>query len=285
MRFSGGVVGRYLEPSPGAANLGLFGILRRPLRRPVRAAVHRAITLREAVVQEGLTLTFEERPRLVTLVVQPLSDGRTDRDRYLVAFVDAGPARRAAPRVPDVTGAPADEDRELARELAATRAQLLATIADLETANEELRTLNEEYQSTNEELQATNEELETSKEEMQSVNEELQTINTELIAKSEQLTKLNDDFHNLLDGTQIATVFLDRDLRVTRFTPAMTALFHLRETDLGRPITEIASRLRYDGVADDVATVLDKAGWTRRGSTRRTSSNGRCSSPAATRPS
>jgi two-component system CheB/CheR fusion protein len=260
VRFSGGVVGRYLEPSPGVANLGLLGMLRRPLRRPVRTAVHRAITLRETVVHEGLVLGFEAQPRLITLVVQPISDGRTDAERYLVAFIDAGVAGRRAASAPDVTGAAADDDQELARELAATRSQLLAAIADLETANEELRSFNEEYQSANEELQSTNEELETAKEEMQSINEELQTINTELSTRNEQLSRLNNDFQNLMDSTRIPTVFLDRELRITRFTPSITALFALRETDLGRRITDIAGRLHYTGMVEDVATVLEAVG-------------------------
>src|SRR5208283_3394430 len=141
----------YLEPSPGVANLGLFGILRRPLRRPVRAAVQTAITGHARVVDEGLALALEGHTRLVTLVVQPISDGRTDRDRYLVAFIDGGHARRRASLGSDGTGAAGDDERELAQELAATRSRLLATNADLETANEELRSFNEEYQSTNEE--------------------------------------------------------------------------------------------------------------------------------------
>ena len=91
---------------------------------------------------------------------------------------------------------------------------------------------------------------------MQSVNEELQTINAELTTRNEQLTTLNNDFQNLLDSTRIATVFLDRDLRITRFTPSITSLFYLRETDRGRPITDIASRLRYAGLLTDVAAVL-----------------------------
>jgi two-component system CheB/CheR fusion protein len=260
IRFSGGVIGRYLEPSPGVANLGLLGMLRRPLRRPVRAAVHRAITQHETVVQEGLMLGFEAHPRLITLVVQPISDGRTDQDRFLVAFIDAGSARRRGASVSDLTGAAPDDDQALAQELAATRSQLLAAIADLETANEELRSFNEEYQSSNEELQSTNEELETAKEEMQSINEELQTINTELTTRNDQLSRLNNDFQNLMDSTRIATVFLDRELRVTRFTPSITALFALRDTDLGRVITDIAGRLRYSGLVEDVATVLKQAG-------------------------
>ncbi len=263
LRFSGGAVGRFLEPSPGVANLGLFGILRKPLRRQARIAVQAAITGHKAVIEDGLALTLDGRDHIITLIVQPVSDGgRTERDRYLVAFIDAGPARAgsihgraAAARVG--SGAAAEEDHELALELAATRAQLLASIADLETANEELRSFNEEYQSANEELQATNEELETAKEEMQSINEELQTVNTELTARNEQLTRLNNDFQNLLDSTQIATMFLGKGLRVMRFTPPMTALFALREADIGRPITDIASRLADADLADDVAAVLD----------------------------
>jgi two-component system CheB/CheR fusion protein len=275
LRFSGGAVGRFLEPSPGVANLGLFGILRKPLRRQVRIAVQAAIADHKAVIEDGLTLTLDGRSHLITLIVQPVSDGRTERDRYMVAFIDAGLARagmtrakgihaRGIPRgihglaaeLHDGDGAAAEDDRELALELAATRAQLLASIADLETANEELRSFNEEYQSANEELQATNEELETAKEEMQSINEELQTVNTELTTRNDQLTRLNNDVRNLLDSTQIATIFLDASLRITRFTPPMTALFALREADLGRPITEIASRLANADLAADVAAVL-----------------------------
>jgi two-component system CheB/CheR fusion protein len=256
IRFSGGAVGRYLEPSPGVANLGLFGILRRPLRRTVRGAVEKAIAGHTAVVEEGLSIGIEGDTHLITLIAQPISNGRPGQDRYLVAFHDAGLARGQTVRVAGPAAAVTDDDETLAQELASARSQLMATIADLETANEELRSFNEEYQSTNEELQATNEELETAKEEMQSVNEELQTINTELIAKNEQLTRLNNDFQNLLESTQIATIFLDSKLNITRFTPAMTGLIHVREGDLGRPITEIASRLDYATLPADVAAVL-----------------------------
>ncbi len=256
LRFSGGAVGRFLEPSPGVANLGLFGILRGPLRRRVRTAVQAAIAGQKTVVEDGLGLALDGRSRSITLIVQPIADLRTERDRYLVAFIDAGPARGRAAPVSDHAGTAGEDDRELALELAATRSQLLASIADLETANEELRSFNEEYQSANEELQATNEELETAKEEMQSINEELQTVNTELTARNEQLTRLNNDVRNLLDSTQIATLFLDADLRITRFTPPATALFALREADLGRPVTDIASRVAYANLTADVATVL-----------------------------
>jgi two-component system CheB/CheR fusion protein len=145
---------------------------------------------------------------------------------------------------------------ELEAELVAARARLQATIDELETANEEMKSANEEYQSVNEELQSANEELETSKEEMQSINEELQTVNAELNIKNEVLSRANSDLRNLLDSTEIATIFLDSQLCVSSFTPAMTELFHVREGDRGRPITEIASRLNYNNLKHDVERVL-----------------------------
>ena len=110
-------------------------------------------------------------------------------------------------------------------------------------------------QSVNEELQSANEELETSKEEMQSINEELQTVNGELESKNNLLNKTNDDLQNLLDSTQVATLFLDRELRIRNFTPAMASIFHVRQTDIGRPITDIATKLHYDDLARDAEEV------------------------------
>ena len=260
IRFSGGTIGRFLEPSPGIASLNLFGIVRRALRPAVRSAVREAIAGRKTVVQERLTLPLDGHNHVVTLIVAPVMDSRAAQELFVVAFQDTGQARSRAHRTKPVALGLAEEvtagDRDLVEELSATRTQLLTTISELETANEEMRSANEEYQSTNEELQSTNEELETAKEEMQSVNEELQTINEELAAKNDLLNKLNNDFQNLLDSTQIATLFLDKELRITRFTPPVTELFRLRETDIGRPITEIAGRMAYVTLATDVAAVL-----------------------------
>jgi two-component system, chemotaxis family, CheB/CheR fusion protein len=144
-------------------------------------------------------------------------------------------------------------DRE--RELRATRAQLKAAVSELETYMEEAKSANEEMQSVNEELQSTNEELETSKEEMQSINEELQTVNTELQDRNSALNRVNDDLQNLLDSTQIATLFLDSKLHIRNFTPAMKAIFHVRDGDIRRPITEIVSKLSYEKLVTDAAEV------------------------------
>jgi two-component system CheB/CheR fusion protein len=140
-------------------------------------------------------------------------------------------------------------------ELRATKGQLEAATDELEERIQDMRATTEEFQAINEELQSSNEELETSKEEMQSVNEELQTINSELNNKNELLTRLNADVQNLLDSTEIATVFLDDELRIRHFTPAFTQLFPVRETDRGRPITHIVTILDYTTIQADVKVV------------------------------
>jgi two-component system CheB/CheR fusion protein len=126
----------------------------------------------------------------------------------------------------------------------------------MQTSQEELKSSNEELQSANEELQSTNEELTTSKEEMQSMNEELQTVNQELQAKVTDLSQVNDDMRNLLDSTDIATLFLDEDLNVRRFTSQMSKIIKLIPGDAGRPVTDIASELVYPELAEDVREVM-----------------------------
>jgi len=145
---------------------------------------------------------------------------------------------------------------ELELELAQVRGEARATHEEMQTAQEELRSANEELQSTNEELQSTNEELTTSKEEMQSMNEELQTVNAELQGKVEEFSRASNDMKNLLDSTDIATLFLDKDLNVRRFTPQATKIIKLIPADLGRPITDLASELHYPELAEDARTIL-----------------------------
>jgi len=127
---------------------------------------------------------------------------------------------------------------------------------EMQTSQEELRSANEELQSTNEELQSTNEELTTSKEEMQSMNEELQTLNAELQAKVDELSRASSDMKNLLESTDIATLFLDKDLRVRRFTTQATKIIKLIPGDVGRPITDLVSDLDHPTLAADVRDVL-----------------------------
>jgi two-component system, chemotaxis family, CheB/CheR fusion protein len=250
LRFSG-QIDKYLGPTPGAASLNLFNLIRRGLRSAARTALAEARATRQPVTHEALAIEVSGRRELVDLVVEPLPD--SDAGVCIVVFLDRGP-EIAKNRSSDAAQTLPIEALE--KELRTTRERLEATIDELETSNEEMRSANEEYQSVNEELQSTNEELETSKEEMQSINEELQTVNAELGSKNEQLVHLNSDLKNLLDSTQIATLFLDRDLRIKNFTPTMTDLFHLRDGDRGRPLTEIASRFSYDALSTDAMRVM-----------------------------
>jgi two-component system CheB/CheR fusion protein len=146
--------------------------------------------------------------------------------------------------------------RQLEAELRATRERLQTITEELESSNEELKSGNEELSSMNEELQSANEELETSKEELQSTNEELQTVNTELHTRVDELSRANSDISNLLESTQIATVFLDRNLAVKSFTPAAKDVFRLVESDTGRDIGHVRARFQPDTVQEDADRVL-----------------------------
>ena len=253
-RYSGGEVARYLEPSAGTASLSLLSNLKKSLRVAVRTALHSAMKTGEGVAFDNESVVVEGQQLFLSVIVEPVPESGED-GLFVVAFQQA---RTAPPVSPQGAHRPGQSPEALAAEieLRTTRAQLQATIGELETANEEMKSAAEEYQSVNEELQSTNEELQTSKEEMQSINEELQTVNAEMMAKNELLANLNSDLQNLLDSTQIATIFLDEDLRIKNFTPGMADIFSLRDTDRGRPLTDIVSLLDYEDLRRDVAKVL-----------------------------
>lgn len=253
MRFSGSETRHYLEPSPGAADLNLFSLLRTTLRPGVRAAVQQAFATERTVINDDLVIQVDGKSRPVMLIVEPISsDGDKSHGLCVVAFRDTSQVIRDAlpPSATDGTSTAA-----LEKELRATKVQLQAATDQLEAYIEDMRSTTEEYQAVTEELQSSNEELETAKEELQSVNEELQTVNGELLSKNDVMERLNSDLKNLLDSTQIATVFLDDALRIKHYTPAMEALFPLRDVDRGRPITDVVSQLAYDQLRADVQDV------------------------------
>jgi two-component system CheB/CheR fusion protein len=253
--------GRFLEPSTGAASLNLLNLIHRDLRLDLRAALHRAATEKQIVKVDNLKLRLNGDTMVLGLIVEPVKGDDGEPASFVVIFRDGEILH--PPDTDDHAFASQMRDdhvQQLEAELKLTRERLQATIEELESTNEELKSSNEEYQSINEELQSANEELETSKEELQSVNEELQTVNGELGHRVSELAHANSDLKNLLESTQIATVFLDNDLRVKSFTPAVTEIFHLIDTDLNRPITHIASRIAYEELQDDMRKVLRTLG-------------------------
>jgi two-component system CheB/CheR fusion protein len=166
----------------------------------------------------------------------------------------AGPAGRKRGRAHQA--ATYAREAQLGLELQRAREEVQTIREEMQTSQEELKSTNEELQSTNEEMQSTNEELTTSREEMQSLNEELQTVNHELQAKVDELSRSNNDMKNLLNSTDIATLFLDGDLNVRRFTTPTARIIKLIQSDIGRPMTDIASDLEYPDLADDAREVL-----------------------------
>jgi two-component system CheB/CheR fusion protein len=141
-------------------------------------------------------------------------------------------------------------------ELLHARENLQSTREEMQSSQEELTSTNEELQSTNEELQSTNEELTTSREEMQSLNEELQTVNAEQQSKMDEFVRVNDDMRNLLNSTEIVTVFLDNKLHIRRFTTGADKIFKLLPGDVGRPLSDIVTVLQYPGISEEAQEVL-----------------------------
>lgn len=238
----------YLTHPHGRANLDVYSMARAGLEAPIRSAVTQARRHHEPATAEA-TVMRSSAPVRVAVTATPL---RKD-DFLLLSFRES--AAPAEPR-PQTT---ADRDKSksvLEEELRLSHADLARTIEDLERTNADQTASNEEIMSINEELQSTNEELETSKEELQSLNEELGTVNAQLQAKVDELERVGNNLSNLLKSSDIATLFLSRDMRVKWFTPAIGRLFNLINTDIGRPIGDFAQRFVDGGVTDDCEQVL-----------------------------
>ena len=265
-----GRTGRYLEPTPGEASLNIFRMAREGLRGDLTIALHRAASLGTPTRHSGLRVKNDGDLTTVNLTVLPVpadSEGMIPRGLFLIILEEdlaAEPKHSIEAAMETVEGAAAsstDLDEyilTLKQELRAKEEYLQTANEQLETSNEELRSAHEEMQSVNEEMQSTNEELETSREELQSVNEELATVNNELQGKVLDLSRSNNDMKNLLSGTGIGTIFVDHRLRILRFTPTVSALINLIETDVGRPVDQIRSNLAgYDHLAADIKEVLE----------------------------
>jgi two-component system CheB/CheR fusion protein len=250
-----GRTGKYLEPSSGEPKNNLLGMAREGLYGALASALRRASAEEQEVVCKDVRVLDGEVYQSVTITVARLGDNEVLRGLFRVSFAPTR-AERGSERPRSPRSRP-PEDGQLERELQQTRGALQGSIEELQSSNEELKSMNEELQSTNEELQSSNEELETSKEELQSLNEELQTVNLQLQLKMEELSHANDDMTNLLESTDIATVFLDRNLCIKRFTDLAREVISLIPADVGRPVGNLASNLRYDQLTLDAQRVLD----------------------------
>ncbi len=258
-----GATDDYLVHPPGQPTRDLFAMAREGLRAKLRGAVRMA-----AQDDRPATVTASFRRgrsgRVVTMTVSPVQGRRAD-GLLLVTFEDERKETAVLPSGstagPSEPPAPGDDprlERELEAELNNVQAELSRTIEELETSNEELKASNEEITSMNEELQSANEELETSKEELQSLNEELSTVNNQLQRKIEELEGTTDDLSNLLDSTEIATVFLDRGLKIRFFTPSMKNLMDVIATDVGRPVGSFATKFQDPNLLEEARNVLER---------------------------
>jgi two-component system CheB/CheR fusion protein len=255
--YINGRTGKYLEPAAGKANLNIFAMAREGLRYELDSAFSKALQQHEPVTAKARLAEANGAAQAVELTLIRIETPDLLRDMVMIAFKDLPiqpKLRRRRPGLaPDST-----QVEELEQDLLRTRDDLRAAREEMQTSREEQKSMNEELQSTNEELQSTNEELTTSKEEMQSMNEELQSVNSEQTARLDEFIRLNNDMENLLNSTEIVTLFLDNQLQVRRFTTGVNRLFKLIPGDVGRPLTDIVSYLDYPQLYDHVQDVLKK---------------------------
>jgi len=255
--YTSGRTGKYLEPSVGKANLNIFAMLREGLRKEFPAAFRKVISTKEAVVLQNIKVGTNGSSQIINVNIQWIDKPDPLNGMVMIIFIDI-------PDISDIKPKTKNgkktlnilQQSDLEEELNRTREEMQKTFEEMQTSQEELKSTNEELQSTNEELQSTNEELTSSKEEMQSLNEELQTVNAELQTKVDDFLRVNNDMKNLLNSTDIATLFLDKELKIRRYTNQATKIFKLIKSDIGRPFTDQVSDLIYTDLSADAHEVL-----------------------------
>ncbi len=252
-----GHTGKYLEPAAGKANWNIHAMAREGLRQALPGAFRKAMQSFDTVIVHNIKVRTNGSTQLVDVTVQRIETPDLIRGMLMVIFADV-PVAVKNDVVNPRTGKQSSTGRqkELEIELQRSYEDLESTREEMQTSQEELKSTNEELQSTNEELQSTNEELTTSKEEMQSLNEELQTVNIELQSKVNDYARANDDMKNLLNSTEIATLFLDKELNIRRFTDQITKIFKLRNTDIGRPFTDLTTDIQYPEIESHARQVI-----------------------------
>lgn len=254
--------GKYLEPAVGKSNLNIHAMAREGLKPELGIAIRKALAEKKKVESRGLRVRTNGSWQAINLTVTPIDQPTSIAGLMLVQFEDASAEEVVTGHRPSRKGSKPASRRaeaiyfELEKELQSTKEQLQAVMEENQSSEEELKSANEELQSINEELQSTNEEMVTSKEELQSLNEELTTLNAELQAKNDELTEISSDMRKLLNSTHIPTIFLGNNLKIRRFTPYATRVFSLIPGDIGRPITDIAPKLHYKDLVQDINDVL-----------------------------
>jgi two-component system, chemotaxis family, CheB/CheR fusion protein len=255
--YISGHTGKYLEPAAGKANLNIFAMAREGLRYELSIIFGSVLRHKGTLTKRGLNVISNGVTQRFNLSITQLEKPGALLGLVLIVFNDVESIATATLQYP-ASSAEIGNIRQtlLEQELSQARDEILCIREEMQTSQEELKSTNEEIQSTNEELQSANEELTTSKEEMQSMNEELQTVNHELQSKVSDLSQANNDLKNLLNSTDIATLFLDDELNIRRFTTRTATIIKLIASDVGRPITDIVSDLQYPALAEDASEVL-----------------------------
>ena len=252
-----GRTGKYLEPAAGRANMNIYDMAREGLRNVLPGAIRKVKQNYEPIKFQRLKIASGEKTQLVDLTLQLLDRPEAVKNTIMIVFSDVEENFRTSSRkIIQENQDFSFHEQKLEIELQRANEELQSTREEMQTTQEELISTNEEMQSTNEELQSANEELTTSKEEMQSLNEELQTVNIELQSKIADFMVAQNDMKNLLNSTDIATLFLDKELKIRRFTDQLVKLFKLRPSDVGRPFTDLVTDLQYPEMVEHTLEVL-----------------------------
>lgn len=245
--------GQFLLPSGGVLSSELPALARPELRLDIKDALNRAFDRGEPTLALPVDVDFGGHRRRIAIHVSPGQIGKGQLPHALVLFIDCGPALKPA----DAPDNPESKKFSiLQEELRASQLRLALSRSEHELATQELRAANEELQSTNEEYRSTSEELETSKEELQSMNEELETVNAELSSKLDSVSSAHSDLRNVVDSSDLGTLFLDDQLKIRMFTPRVKEVFHVTSGDVGRPITDFSHKFKNGTVHDHAAEVL-----------------------------
>ena len=252
-----GRTGKYLEPAAGRANMNIYDMAREGLRNVLPGAIRKVKQNYEPIKFQRLKIASGEKTQLVDLTLQLLDRPEAVKNTIMIVFSDVEENFRTSSRkIIQENQDFSFHEQKLEIELQRANEELQSTREEMQTTQEELISTNEEMQSTNEELQSANEELTTSKEEMQSLNEELQTVNIELQSKIADFMVAQNDMKNLLNSTDIATLILDKELKIRRFTDQLVKLFKLRPSDVGRPFTDLVTDLQYPEMVEHTLEVL-----------------------------